>query len=250
MVTALIIIGIVIVSIIIIRTINVARQKKKKDKLQALLGEMNKAIFPNGQADIDAGTNELLNILNYKIDRETAQTIFMRSASICYTTTNMFNNGEGFTKERLKQHLAPYALQHFNSKTLSDFYKYLLSKNEKAKEFHDLLEFSRDFSQKSNPNGTDADEMPEGYGEFGLEITNPIPVASIPDSYAYLNRLVTNSGARITYNRTGSMSAPNIESLIDEYRIFRDGSQIATLYICPYNKKTSTKAPKGFKLTN
>lgn len=47
----------------------------------------------------------------------------------------------------------------------------------------------RDFSKlqeiflASNPSGTIEDEMPEGYGEFGIEITNPIPVSSIPDSY-------------------------------------------------------------------
>lgn len=79
-----------------------------------------------------------------------------------------------FSKERLKQHLKPYALDYFDDETLNGFYNYLLSKNKKANYFDKLLKSSRDYSQSLNPTGTDMDEMPEGYGEFGLEITNPI----------------------------------------------------------------------------
>ena len=99
-------------------------------------------------------------------------------------------------------------------------------------------------------NGTDQDEMPEGYGEFGLEITNPIPTSSVLESYNYLNNLTTNSGEKITYQRIGSMSAPNIEAIIDGYNIFSKDCEIATIYICPYNKKTSSKTPKNFNLKN
>lgn len=101
----------------------------------------------------------------------------------------------------------------------------------------------------SNPTGTDKDVMPEGYGEFGLEITNPIPTSSIPDSNFYLNSLRTQNGSEITFDRIGSMGAPNISHTIDAYTISANGQELATIYICPYNKKTSTKAPKGFILS-
>ena len=149
----------------------------------------------------------------------------------------------GFSKERLKQHLLPYALHYFNDESLSNFYNYLLSKNVRAS----FLDSAREFAQ-SNPTGTDQDEMPEGYGEFGLEITNPIPTASIPDSYFYLDRLRTLSGEKITYDRIGGMKAPNIKHTVDGYSISANGKQIAIIYICAYNKKTSSKAPKSFKL--
>ena len=239
MITVLIIIGVVTV-ILIIRAINTGGQKQSKSELQDLLAKMHKEIFPNGKKDIDEGTKELLRILNYCIDQKTAENIFMKSSSICYTTS--MNNE--FSKERLKQHLSPYALHYFNDITLGCFYDYLLSKN-KIKLF---LDVARDFSKASNPSGTIDDEMPEGYGEFGLEITNPIPVSSIPDSYVYLNRLRTQNGSKITYNRIGGMNAPNIKYIIDAYKISVNEKQVATFYICAYNRKTSFKAPKGFKL--
>ena len=96
--------------------------------------------------------------------------------------------------------------------------------------------------------GTEEDVMPEGYGEFGLEITNPIPVKTIVGNKIYLDRLWTEDDVKVGYERIGSMQAPNIPSIIDGYRIFANGKKIATLYICPYNKKNSEKAPRGFKL--
>lgn len=240
MTTFLIIVGILIVVVFIVRAMNRTKKQRKGKELQELITKMQKEIFPNGETDINAGTNELLRILNNAIDANTARSIFMKSSSICYTTSM---NGQ-FSKERLKQHLAPYALNNFNDNALSEFYDYLLSKNKKAA----LFDMAKMFAQQSNPNGTDQDEMPEGYGEFGLEITNPIPTASIPESYFYLQNLKTASGSDVTFDRIGSMRAPNIQSTIDGYNISCNGSQIATIYICPYNKKTSKKAPKGFKL--
>ncbi len=242
MTTFLIIVGVLIVVVLIVRAVNSTKKTQKSKELQELIAKMQKEIFPNGEADIKVGTNELLRILNNRVDANTARDIFCKSSSICYTTTAM--GGGQFSKERLKQHLAPYALNYFNDKALDEFYKYLLSKNDKAA----LFDIAKQFAQQSNPNGTDQDEMPEGYGEFGLEITNPVPTASIPESYFYLQNLRTTSGSNVIFDRIGSMRAPNIQATVDGYKILCNGSQIATIYICPYNKRTSKKAPKGFKL--
>lgn len=99
-----------------------------------------------------------------------------------------------------------------------------------------------------NKDGTDKDVMPEGVGEFGLDITNPIPVNTIFGSNAYLGKLLTTNGSGIEYERIASVKAPNISSLIDSYNIKVKGEQIAVIYICPYNKKNSNRAPKGFKI--
>ncbi|MDH6343308.1 hypothetical protein M2480_001297 [Parabacteroides sp. PFB2-12] len=96
--------------------------------------------------------------------------------------------------------------------------------------------------------GTEEDVMSEGYGDFGLEITNPIPVNTVYGSISYLGRLRTLEGIKVSYKRIGSMNSPNITSIIDGYKIFANEKQIAILYICPYNKKNSRKAPNGFKL--
>ena len=100
-----------------------------------------------------------------------------------------------------------------------------------------------------NSSGTTEDMMPQGYGEFGLEVTNPIPVNTILGSAVYLDKLRTIEGNKITYRRIGSVSAKNISSVIDSYEISTNDKHVATIFICPYNKKNSEKAPKGFKLT-
>lgn len=102
--------------------------------------------------------------------------------------------------------------------------------------------------ERLNKEGTDRDVMPEGVGEFGLDITNPIPVNTIFGSNAYLRKLLTTNGSVIEYERIGSMKAPNISALIDGYSIKVKGEQIAIIYICPYNKKNSNRVPKGFKI--
>jgi hypothetical protein len=96
--------------------------------------------------------------------------------------------------------------------------------------------------------GTDQNVMPEGTGEFGYDVTNPIPTNMINDSISYLERLYTNEGVKIEYERLGSTLSPNIKGVIDVYLIFVHGEEMARLHICPYNKKTSEKAPKGFYL--
>lgn len=237
--TAILTIVGVITLLFIIKVIN--SRKQNKSQQQDLFDKINLEIFPNGQKDIDDGTKRLLEILNNRIDQTTATNILVKTSCICYIST--LNNT--FSKERLKQHLAPYALHYFDDSSFDIFYKYLISKNPTAK----FIETARILSNASNPNGTEKEEMPEGYGEFGLEATNPIPVNSIPDSYLYLSRLRTQNGSKITYTRIGSTHAPNIKELIDVYEVSVNGNQIATIFICAYNKNTSSKAPKGFRLS-
>ena len=96
--------------------------------------------------------------------------------------------------------------------------------------------------------GTDQDVIPEGLGEFGYDVTNPIPVNTIFGNTAYLGRLRTLDGAKVRYVRKGSTGAKNIDNPIDIYDIFNGDDFITTLYISPYHKKNSDLAPKGFKL--
>ncbi len=223
---------------------NSINKKKSVDKVELddYIKELYQKVFPNGQKDIQEGTNDLLDILHYSVDRKTAEDIFVKSSVICYSSSFK----QQFDKERLKSHLAPYALHYFNNVSFNEFYNYLISRNPRAS----VNEMFNRFNEEQSRSGTDQDEMPQGYGEFGLDKTNPIPVRSVPESYNYLKRLRTSNGGNLTYDRIGSMKAPNIEQIIDAYNLYLDNKKIATIYICPYNKKTSSKAPKGFKLVS
>lgn len=98
-------------------------------------------------------------------------------------------------------------------------------------------------------NGTELDTIPEGFGEFGHTVTNPIPLKTTFGSIVYLRKLTTITGKRVEFERLGSTKAENIRNIIDAYKISIEGKKIATLFISPYHKKNSERAPKGFKLS-
>jgi hypothetical protein len=56
------------------------------------------------------------------------------------------------------------------------------------------------------------------------------------------------NGVSVKYDRLGSTISPNIKGVIDIYKLSVNRQEIAKIHICPYNRKTSNKAPKGFKL--
>lgn len=99
-----------------------------------------------------------------------------------------------------------------------------------------------------NPQACETNEIPQGFGEFGLSVTNPIPVNSILENDYYLSSLRLADGSKIRWKRVGSTYTNNINSCIYIYEIFSNkGVPITYLYISSYHLKTSEKAPKGFK---
>ena len=93
-------------------------RKQKKSEFNELLAQMHARIFPKGEKDMNAVTDAVLYILNNKIVREEARNIGVKSVAISRITKE-------FTKERLKQHLAGYCLQHFNENQIETFHGYL-----------------------------------------------------------------------------------------------------------------------------
>ena len=106
----------------------------------------------------------------------------------------------------------------------------------------------RDAMNELYARGSDSDELPNGRGEFGLTPTNPIPTNTIMGSHTYLSRLLTVDGNKVESNRRGSMTSEVTEMPIDIYDLsLGDGTPLATIYISPWQKRTSTKAPRGFR---
>ena len=118
-----------------------------------------------------------------------------------------------------------------------------LNENSDFQKMNELKDIMNDMSAE----GTDQDMIPGSFGEFGYSSTNPIPVNTIMGSKTYLENLQTIDGKKIQYNRIGATKAENINGIIDMYNIFVEFKQYAVLYIAPYNKKNSSKLPKGFK---
>ena len=102
---------------------------------------------------------------------------------------------------------------------------------------------------ESRKDGVDTDDIPKGYGPFGLCKTNPIPTRGIPGSNEYLSQLRTKDGRSIESSRIGSTTAEDVTSgAVDMYSISSEGESLGTVYLCPYHKKNSGKAPEGFRL--
>jgi len=84
----------------------------------------------------------------------------------------------------------------------------------------------------------------EGHGEFGLSATNPIPTDTTFGSYKYLDQLRTVNDEYVNYKRLGSILVPNIPYIVDLYSVWSDNTEPVTIYICPYYRKNSDKAPE------
>jgi len=119
-----------------------------------------------------------------------------------------------------------------------------LNANPKFKELQEMYKLMHNL----NKGGTDQDTIPNGYGEFGYDLTNPIPVNTILGNTAYLAKLRTLDDIKVTYKRIGSFQSPVSDKQVDGYEIYANDEKIAVLYIDPYNKKNSNKAPRNFKI--
>src|SRR6478609_1564207 len=67
--------------------------------------------FPNGDKDVNAGTDELLYILSNKVDRETAKDIFVKSFAASVLSPQFSFE---FNETRLLSHLSGYCLNYFS----------------------------------------------------------------------------------------------------------------------------------------
>jgi hypothetical protein len=92
--------------------------KPKKSELNDSIAHLHASIFPKGEKDMNAVTNELLLILNNKISISEATNIALKAIAISRISQN-------FNRERLKSHLAGYCLHYFSDKQIDKFYNYL-----------------------------------------------------------------------------------------------------------------------------
>jgi hypothetical protein len=122
-------------------------------------------------------------------------------------------------------------------------------KKKEEQEAADLLRAIIQYQVESRKDGVDTDDIPKGYGPYGLCKTNPVPTRGVPGSNEYLSRLRTSDGEKIDSSRIGSTRAEDVTSgAIDMYSISRGGVSLGTIYLCPYHKRNSSKAPEGFRL--
>lgn len=216
-------------------------KSNKNTKMSKSLAELDKKIFPNRKEQKEVGARELMRLSNGKLD-------FMQSLKIYATAKARFYISADIGSDQMTKHIIKDSNNTLTYIEATNILKFVMFEKEEPSE-RDNIAFNKVFNAGFNPNnvGYNLDMIPNSYGEFGLKVTNPIPVKGIISNEKYLKKLRTESGEKINWKREGSTKAGNILNPIDIYQIFNQNGEFLTkLYISPYHKRTSNIAPNGF----
>jgi hypothetical protein len=219
------------------------KKEKKKNPLEALLEEMQNKMFPGGQAQIEEQVNEVSAKLGNRYDRNKVK------GTLLYMSSLMFTSRDKSADRIVRNGALRKPDNVFTEADATTIYRYVaLQQFKRAFPSADEQVFQEFYRTLGNfEGGATTDEIPGGYGEFGLCATNPVPVRGIPANEAYLSRLGLLSGEEFTWKRLGSTGAPNISDPIDMYQITTEsGVDMCVIYISPYQSVISKKAPRGF----
>ena len=86
------------------------------------------------------------------------------------------------------------------------------------------------------------DQLPDGVGDFGLGIRNPIPVNGPFGEAQYLSSLVTADGKAIAFQRLATIDRVSVYETVT-----LDGLDWNFLFLSRYHPRKSRQAPKGFR---
>ena len=211
-------------------------RRKKEPEMPEALAKVYKLFFPEGREQQKYLTSQLCQKLGNRYNEDIVANNYIFVLTCLFMDEDKsLNTITGKVKQRINNQLT--------DSDIRIIYNYAVDNNKQLSQTIGLLNAMEMMCKK----GTAEDVMPEGYGEFGLDITNPVPIHGVPQNEVYLRKLCLLNGSKITWKRMGSCHAPNIEYIIDKYEIFdQSGNKVCYLYLCPYNRKTSNKVPKGF----
>lgn len=220
---------------------NIFKSKEQKE-IDKTMEDMLAILFPNGESDIVRDAKRVHLLLQGKLTMDECKACVKGSKAIIYIA-------EDKSAERIVPSIRARANNKCTEKEAYSIYAYLSGEAMYLDRINVMGLGENVTNSELHQNGVDADELPNGYGEYGLTATNPILTISPYGSEDYLSRLRFN-GKPITYKRSGSTSSDNINASIDIYPISCSGEPLGNIYICPYHRRNSKKAPKGFAFTN
>lgn len=217
-------------------------KSKEKSELDKTMEKLQKVLFPNGEIDITRDAKRVHLLLHGKLTLDECKACVRGNKALIYIA-------EDKSAERLVPSIMRRANNKFSEKEAYSIYAYLSGEAMYLDLLNTMGMGGNATTSELHQNAIDADELPNGFGEFGLTATNPIPTISVYGSDDYLNRLRFN-GQPITYDRLGSTSSDVTNGSIDIYPVSCSGKSLGSIYICPYHRRNSKKAPKGFTFIN
>jgi|SRR5882672_655689 len=208
-------------------------------------------VFPGGQKQMQAELSEFHTLLQGAFSEEEKRFLLGAAKTLLYRAKD-----KRFI--RCKNYIITRSGGKLSDTQVRKVYEFLCSKLSLSPDFNATEQEEREATLsllaqqmgEMRGDGVLADAIPKGHGPFGLCKTNPVPTSGIDGSEAYLGRLrTTDRQRRLEYRRLGSTTAPDVTSgAIDIYSVSIDGKRLTDIYICPYHKRNSDRAPEGFTL--
>lgn len=211
-----------------------------KSKEERLVDDVNKLIFPGGESDVTRDCERVNSITKGKIAPDKLRGFVAACKTLIYVSKRC-------DAERFVPSFMQHAEGRITESEAYDMYVYF----EGEARFYDITrQFGQGTSFGNNTPwtyaaGTRTDEIPGGYGEYGLTVTNPIPTVSVRCSDHYLGML-RYGGHPVQANRVGSMKSDVTPGPVDLYTLSCGGREIGNIFISSYHKKNSRRAPRGF----
>lgn len=226
-------------------------KSKEERALDDALKKIGQAIFPGGEADIQRDIARVAKITHSKIPADKIRGFVSGCKTLVHISESY--DDEGFVRSfKIRSENAItdteaweiYAYFEGEASYLDNTTRMLkVHPNATPADISGALAGVNDIYA----NGTYKDSIEGGHGEFGLTLTNPIPTMSVRGSNRYLAKL-RYLGSPLKNTRVGSTTSSVTSGNIDIYELSVEGKKVGAIYICPYHKRNSRSAPKGFSL--
>lgn len=226
-------------------------KSKQERSVDDAMKQIGAQVFPGGQADVRRDCERVNQIISAKLGPDALRSFVTGCKTLVGISET--HTEESFVKSfvvRAENRITPdeaYAVLAYFVGECSALDKMTVFAAGNGGKLPPELQKYRDELPALYAKGVSADQIPEGYGEFGLEVTNPVPTLSIRSSNEYLARL-RYRGHSVENTRSGSQQSPVTAGAVDIYQLTQNGQPVGTVHLCPYHKRTSSKAPRGFKL--
>jgi len=226
------------------------KDESKKDKA---FDDMNTFVNPMGEVDVARDCQKIRELSHGKIPKESLR-LFTMGCKVLALTAKDYDDDD-FVRSYIAR-----SGNLLSANEARNIYVYFAGEVSHRNGFiqmmkaqgqpitQELLNQLSDFAS-ARDNGTTEDQILGGHGDFGHALTNPIPTICVAGSKKYLAKL-RYQNKPVENKRVGSTTSDVTEGSVDIYDIFSDGRKVASIYICPYHRKNSKLAPKGFSLSS
>lgn len=227
-------------------------KSKEEKSIDELMKSTLSTLFPMGDEDIRRDCDRVGEIINWKLQGDDLKGFVIGCKTMVAISDTL--DDDGFVQSNLRR-----SNNRITTEQARDVYIYLAGESMMRANFAGRMkaigesipsELEQELSRLRRiwSSGTTTDSIPGGYGDYGLVATNPIPTVCIRGSERYLAKL-RFAGAPVKHSRAGSVGSEVTGGSIDVYKLSQHGRDVGTIYICPYHRRDSKKAPKGFSLS-